>query len=150
MNYWLFKTNPNIYDIDSRLLDPEPKLSWSVKRYRKEIKIGDIGFIWRAGIPRGIVAVMAIKSDPYYLPFNRDLPRWSGVDKIDGELLFRFPAITPSRTPIILANHLRNYTEMGNFCTFHGYQAAGIYKVSQGEGNFIKSLIIKIYHQEYI
>ena len=38
---------------------------------------------------------MRIKSDPYYLPFNPNIPKWSGVYKINGELILRFPAITP-------------------------------------------------------
>ena len=45
MKYWLLKTNPELYEIDSRLLDPNSEMMWSVKRYKKEILIGDIGLI---------------------------------------------------------------------------------------------------------
>jgi hypothetical protein len=68
MNYWIFKCNRELYDLDGRLNDPEPSITWAVTRYKNEIQAGDIVFIWQVGDDRGIRAVMQIDRSPAVLP----------------------------------------------------------------------------------
>lgn len=64
MNYWIFKADSNQYDIDRRLAYSNPQISWRVHNYQKEIKAGDIAFIWRTGSKRGIIGIIDIKTNP--------------------------------------------------------------------------------------
>jgi hypothetical protein len=105
MNYWIFKTNPEHYRIDARLLDPAAEITWAVTRYHERIQKGDTVFIWRGGTPRGIVAVMLIDKCPYE-PEDKDLndgfeiPAGSVTRGPDhwakGHLVLRFPVIETS------------------------------------------------------
>lgn len=65
MNYWIFKANPEQYRIDDRLLEPAAEIVWAVTRYHERIQKGDTVFVWRAGTPRGICAVMLVEACPY-------------------------------------------------------------------------------------
>jgi len=49
MNYWLFQGNPDQFDVDGYLQKTD-QIYWSVtvKKYQREISLGDIVFIWRA------------------------------------------------------------------------------------------------------
>jgi hypothetical protein len=64
MSFWIFKCNPDMYDVDGRLRDREPTITWAVTRFRGEIEIGDIVFIWQTGNDRGIRAVLYINKAP--------------------------------------------------------------------------------------
>jgi hypothetical protein len=64
MSYWIFKTNPADYDIDSHIAYHDKRITWRTPNHEKKIKTGDIAFIWRTGINRGIIAVMDINSNP--------------------------------------------------------------------------------------
>ncbi|HEV8069210.1 MAG TPA: EVE domain-containing protein [Planctomycetaceae bacterium] len=64
MNFWIFKWNPDDYDLDGRLKDPDPNTSSKVTKYQNEIALGDIAFIWQTGNDRGIRAVMRIDKAP--------------------------------------------------------------------------------------
>jgi hypothetical protein len=64
MRYWIFRCNPDLYDIDKRLKFSDPHTTWRVTRYRKEVSPGDLAFIWRGGTHRGICAAIGIDSYP--------------------------------------------------------------------------------------
>jgi hypothetical protein len=64
MRYWIFRCNPDLYDIDKRLEFSDPRTTWRVTRYRKEVSPGDLAFIWRGGTHRGICAAIEIDSCP--------------------------------------------------------------------------------------
>jgi predicted RNA-binding protein with PUA-like domain len=64
MNYWIFKCNPIIFDIDERLKNPEKITTWQVNQFKKDIKKGDRAFICRCGKNLGIIALMDVVSDP--------------------------------------------------------------------------------------
>lgn len=133
MSYWIFKTNPAIYPIDKRLLDPDPKEMWKVSRYRNEIKEGDIAFIWRAGIPRGIVAVAKVTSDPYFLKFDPTNHKWTGQYKVNITFI--------KRIHIIESSFLKQIPGLENMSVFHGYQAIANFRLTDAEGKIIESLI---------
>ena len=49
MNYWLFQGNPDQFDVNG-YLQKSDQIYWSVtvKKYQREISLGDIVFLWRA------------------------------------------------------------------------------------------------------
>jgi hypothetical protein len=55
MNYWIFKANPDLYDVEEHIHGGNPPSAWKVSRYRQEMKAGDTGFVWRTG--QNVVAV---------------------------------------------------------------------------------------------
>lgn len=65
---WIFQANPNRYDIFNALLNPAlNEQGWMVKRYKEEIKQGDIALIWMSGKKAGIYAVAEITSNPIFM-----------------------------------------------------------------------------------
>ena len=146
MSYWIFKCRPTHgaeegYRFDARMADPDPKTTWRVTRYADEIRSGDIAFIWKTGIDRGIYAVMAIDGSPqrikespnensYNVPPDHDLKL-----RVSGRFIKRLTGI-PSTT-------LRNIDGLEQLSVFHGFQQATNFPVSEKEGLIIMSLIEK-------
>jgi hypothetical protein len=64
MNYWIFKVNPEDYDIDSHIAYHDKRITWRTPNHQNKIKANDIAFIWRTGASRGIIGVMDIDSNP--------------------------------------------------------------------------------------
>lgn len=60
-NAWIFQGNPGIWDVSGGL---SALRHWVVRQHRKEIKSGDLAYIWESGAKAGIVAVAAVTSDP--------------------------------------------------------------------------------------
>ena len=139
MNYWIFKANTEKYQLDNRLKDPDLNTTWRITRYREQIKAGDIAFIWRAGSPRGICALMQIESDPsiideiklenYYLIEKIQKPTW----RVKGRFIKRF-ALIDSKVLKLTAG-------LENLSVFHGFQQATNFIVSQTEAKIILSMI---------
>ena len=133
MNYWIFKSNPDIYDVESSILAGNPPRGWKVSRYRNEIKSGDLIFLWRTGNNRGIVALFESTSDPYYIPPNPNEPYWSDLYKVDVHLRKHFAVLD--------ADFLKQLPGLQNLSTFHGYQAGTNFKVTAEEGKILMKLI---------
>jgi len=64
MQYWIFKCNQDRYDLEARLQDPNPTITWNVTRYQKKIKKGDIVMLWVSGKNPGIKATFKIDTLP--------------------------------------------------------------------------------------
>jgi hypothetical protein len=137
MNYWIFKCNPAKYDIDRRLLDPDPNVRWRVTSYRNDIRLGDYAFIWRTGVPRGIVALYKIDSDPFYMPYNPKDPEWTDEYKVMGRFVLRFP--------IIEAAYLKEIPGLEDLSVFHGYQAKTNFPVTIKEGELLTKIVYQIH-----
>jgi predicted RNA-binding protein with PUA-like domain len=135
MNYWIFKTNPAIYDFDKQMQIGEPPIYWRVTRYKKEIKAGDIAFIWRAGPSRGIIAIADVTSDLWHRDYDPNDPVFSGEDKVNIKIVNYFPTIE--------SDFLKTVPGLENLSTFHGYQAIANFRVTQAEGEIIYKLISK-------
>ncbi len=133
MNYWIFKSNPALYDVEASIRRGSPPRGWKVSRYRNEIKAGDVIFLWRTGSPRGIFATFEATSDPYHIPPNPVEPYWSDIYKVDVRLLKHFSLLD--------ADYLKQVPGLQNLSTFHGYQAATNFKVIPAEGEIISKLI---------
>lgn len=68
-NVWIFQGSIKKYKIEDSLkevLSKDGEMHWTVNRYKKDIKIGDIGLIWMCayGTKVGIYAVTEILSEP--------------------------------------------------------------------------------------
>jgi 5-methylcytosine-specific restriction enzyme B len=135
MNYWIFKANPELYDVEKHIREGNKFNSWKVSRYRNEIKKGDIAFLWVTGHPRGIIATLEILSDPYYIPPNPNDSYLSDIYKVDLRLTAHFPLLD--------ADFLKTLPGLAGMSTFHGFQAATNFKVTPEEGEIISKLIGK-------
>ena len=99
MNYWLMKSEPDVYGIDD--LKRDKREPWDgIRNYqarnmmRDDMKIGDLAFFYHSNCKEpGIVGVMKIVSEPYPDPTqfdkkskyydpksSKDDPRWCLVD----------------------------------------------------------------------
>lgn len=45
---WIFQGNPDEFDMDKYLMEVDDNITWRVKRYKAEICIGDVVYLWRA------------------------------------------------------------------------------------------------------
>lgn len=64
MRYWIFKTNPEKYELERRLQNPLRLVTWKVnEQYRTTVGIGDVAFIFRTGSKRAIVGKLRVTSD---------------------------------------------------------------------------------------
>ncbi len=133
MNYWIFKANPALYDVETSIRDGNPPRGWKVTRYRNEIKAGDVAFLWLTGNPRGIFAKLEITSDPYHIPLNPADPYWSDIYKVNVRLLKHFH--------LLEADYLKLVPGLESLSTFHGFQAATNFKVTPAEGEIISRMI---------
>ncbi|MEM7209081.1 MAG: EVE domain-containing protein [Pseudomonadota bacterium] len=101
MNYWLMKSEPDVYGIDHLAAEPRKTDHWDGIRnyqvrnmFRDDFKKGDLAFFYHSSCPEpGVVGTMSIvreayvdhtQFDPkekYYDPkSNPDNPRWLMVD----------------------------------------------------------------------
>ena len=144
MNYWIFKANPDHYRIDARLQDPYPHIIWAVTRYHERIQKDDTVFIWRAGTPRGICAIMLIDvcpyepnpedlDDGYELPAGRATPAPEHWAK--GHIIQRFP--------LIEANIIKKIPGLELFSFFSAFQQATNFTLTRPEGSILLEFIEK-------
>jgi predicted RNA-binding protein with PUA-like domain len=142
MNYWIFKANPEHYRIDDRMLDSKPDIIWAVTRYHERIQKGDTVFIWRAGTPRGICAVMQVEQCPYQ-PLDTEIH--------DGfELASANPSPVPphwakcrilQRFPTIDASIIKKIPGLELFSFFSAFQQATNFSVLRPEGTILMEFI---------
>lgn len=96
MNYWLLKTEPEVYSWERFVEDK--KTRWEgVRNYQarnnlREMKSGDLAFIYHSGEEKMIMGVGRICSDPYDDPTSSE-GKWTVVD---------IEAVTPLVRPISL------------------------------------------------
>jgi hypothetical protein len=66
MQYWILHHNPKLLSINVPYPSsiPQNRDYWHISRYGDEITIGDLAFIWHAGINRGIYDVANVLSVP--------------------------------------------------------------------------------------
>jgi hypothetical protein len=64
---WIFQANPDIFDID-RAISEETEISWVVRQYRDQVRMGDRVYLWRAGGEAGVIATATVLDDPEVRP----------------------------------------------------------------------------------
>jgi|WetSurMetagenome_2_1015567.scaffolds.fasta_scaffold293684_2 hypothetical protein len=133
MTYWIFKINPDLYDIERRLQEPSPAIRLRVSSYRKQIEAGDVVFQWITGTPRGIRAVLKLDSDPFYVPYDPANPEWSDEYKVDGIYVLRFSLLDSTA--------IKEIPGLQGLAVFHGFQARTNFAVTSKEGQILMKLI---------
>ena len=63
VGYWIFQGNPEYFDVE-RLIKSKETTSWTVSRFKDQIKSGDKGFIWQAGPKGGVVGKFIVIHPP--------------------------------------------------------------------------------------
>ena len=60
---WIFQSNPDIYDLPGAL-EVISEFYWLVRKYEREIHIGDRVYLWETGPDAGVVAIAEVASEP--------------------------------------------------------------------------------------
>jgi 5-methylcytosine-specific restriction protein B len=60
---WIFQANPDIFDLVEALKHLDA-FRWSVRRYKTEIRKGDIAYLWLSGPNGGLMARGIVTTDP--------------------------------------------------------------------------------------
>lgn len=134
MSYWIFKANPETYRIDDRMLDPKPTITWAVTRYQERIKKDDTVFIWRAGVTRGICAVMTVDAFPYQ-PSNEEI--YDGYEVPLGIVSPLAPhwarCVINQRIPLLEAATIKKIPGLELFSFFSAFQQAVNFSITRPE-----------------
>ena len=139
MKYWIFKCDPEKYNLTSRLKDPVPTLTWRATRYRDEIKAGDIAFIWETGEQRGIRGVLRVDSDPDDIVEMLSEHQYSA--KPDTGTSCRVTATLTDRTASLSAHKLRTVQGLEHMSVFEGVQQGTNFRVSECEARILAKLL---------
>lgn len=76
MNYWLLKTEPDCYSYAD--LERDKKTTWDgvannvALKYMREVKKGDLAFVYHTGDEKSVVGIAEITSDAYVDPKLND------------------------------------------------------------------------------
>ncbi len=151
-NYWLMKSEPTCFGIDTLYSRPSKTAPWDcVRNYqarnfmRNTMRIGDLAFFYHSNCnPPGIVGIMEIASEAYpdYTAFDPsndhydanstpDNPRWFMVDVRFKE---KFPHIIP-------LEQLRQYPELEKMPLLRKGNRLSITPVTREEWEFIDELV---------
>lgn len=80
---WIFQANPDQYDLPAAL-GARSEFYWLVRRYEREIHVGDRVYLWETGHEAGIVAIAVVASEPDVVEdpddeFTRDPAAFTGA-----------------------------------------------------------------------
>jgi hypothetical protein len=139
MAFWIFKCNPEKYRLEDRLLDPNPKLTWTVSRHREEIKAGDTVFLWMTGSDRGIRAVMRVDEAPVLMrELESEQAYWA---ERDNQEQWRVLGTLEHRTVDLSHRTLRDVAGLEQLSVFHGFQQTTNFPVRDDEGVILMRMI---------
>lgn len=60
---WIFQSSPDQYDL-AGALESLAEFYWLVRRYEKEIHVGDRVYLWEAGLEAGVAALAQVATEP--------------------------------------------------------------------------------------
>lgn len=80
---WIFQSNPDQYDLPAAL-GGRSEFYWLVRRYEREIHVGDRVYLWETGREAGVVAIAVVASEPDVVEdpddeFTRDPAAFTGA-----------------------------------------------------------------------
>ena len=139
MNYWIFKCNPEKYDVTRRMKDPEPGITWLVSRYKDEIKKGDFAFLWQTGSDRGIIGAMAVDSSPRLIDEMHNELQY--CKELNSGLACRVTGRLIARTKLLPSVHLREVSGLEHLSVFHGFQMATNFRITHQEGDILGKML---------
>jgi predicted RNA-binding protein with PUA-like domain len=100
MNYWLFKSEPDVFSFDDLVKKGEKGEQWDgVRNYQarnnmRAMKVGDLGFFYHSNIGLEVVGIVEVCAEAHPDTTTED-PRWECVD---------IRAIEPVPTPVKLSD----------------------------------------------
>lgn len=140
---WIFQSNPKRFDILNALEELKEDV-WGVRRYKKEIKAGDIGIIWMSGKDGGIYAISNIVTSPDYMAEGKEVAKFWHSDEDKNEIKFRVKLKYKLKLPNnpIFREELKNIPQLKNMSIFKQPQGTN-FKVTENEWSIISDLIKK-------
>ena len=151
MNYWLMKSEPDVFSIDDLAKQPRKTEAWTgVRNYqarnfmRDEMKPGDLVFFYHSSCPQpGIAGIAKVSrkaypdetqfdpDDEYYDPkATRDNPRWFNVN-----------ITLVKKTRLLSLQELRSHAELASMQILRRGNRLSITPVARDEWAFIQSLL---------
>ncbi len=151
MNYWLMKSEPDVYGIEHLKSEPKKTDHWDgIRNYqarnmmRDGMRKGDLAFFYHSNCKEpGIVGIISIvreaypdhtqwdpKEKYYDAKSSRDNPRWLMVDVKYQRLLKR----------VITLNELKTYPQLATMPLVRKGNRLSIMPVSEDEWGFILGL----------
>ncbi len=140
---WIFQANPNKFDVIGAINDKElTEDVWTVSRYTKKIKKGDIGLIWISGENAGIYAQINILSNPeMMLESEASIKHWKSLDhKNIEEMRVRYNYKYKFTDNPILRSDLLKIKELENLEIIKQSQGTN-FKVNNEEWEILSKLI---------
>jgi hypothetical protein len=141
MAFWIFKCNPDQYQLSDRLADPNPTISWRITRYRDEIAPGDTVFIWVTGRDRGVRAVMRVDEAPREMA-ELESEQPYGVER-DTQTVWRVLGTLTHRDVNLSHAALREVPGLENLSVLRKdvFQQTTNFPVTPGEGAILLALV---------
>lgn len=138
MAFWIFKCDPKRYCLSDRLMDPNPEITWTVTRYKKEIAPGDTVFLMESGPKRAIRAVIRVNTAPAEMvELETEQTHWA---ERDTATKCRVKSTITDRINLPVAE-LESAPGLENLSIFHGVQQGTNFRVSDAEGEILLSLV---------
>lgn len=139
MAYWIFKYNLERYRLRERLADPNPVLTWTVARFREDIRPGDTVFVWETGQQRGVRAAFRVDEPPCDRPeLDSEQPYWAEPDR---SVACRVLGTLTHRDLDLSAERLRGVPGLEHLSVFHGFQQGTNFPVTEAEGRILLGLV---------
>ena len=147
MNYWLMKSEPDVFGIDHLAAAPRQTAAWwGVRNYqarnfmRDQMKVGDGAFFYHSSCPEpGIAGILRVsrlahpdvtqfdpKSEYFDPKATRDSPRWFNVD-----------VTLVKKTRLIPLAELRSHRELASMRVLQRGNRLSITPVEPREWDFI-------------
>ena len=147
MNYWLMKSEPDVFGIDHLAAAPRQTAAWwGVRNYqarnfmRDQMKVGDGAFFYHSSCPEpGIAGILRVsrlahpdvtqfdrKSEYFDPKATRDSPRWFNVD-----------VALVKKTRLIPLAELRSHRELASMRVLQRGNRLSITPVEPREWDFI-------------
>jgi hypothetical protein len=127
-----------MYHLAERLVDPNPELTWTVSRYRKQIGPGDTVFVWETGRNRGIRAILRAEGVPQDMA-ELETEQPYNVER-DTAVRCRVRATIVRRDVNLSDTDLRSVPGLENLSVFQGFQQGTNFPVTPDEGAILLRL----------
>ncbi|MBC7748277.1 MAG: EVE domain-containing protein [Methylotenera sp.] len=92
MNYWILKSEPDVYSYDDLLKQKigtwDGVRNYTARNNLKKMKVGDLAFFYHSNIGKEIVGVVKIVKEAFQDPLTED-NRWVAVEVLPIEKLQR-------------------------------------------------------------
>lgn len=150
MNYWLMKSEPDVYSIDDLARAGKPSMwegcrNYTVRNFMRDtMKSGDLAFFYHSNSdPSGIVGVMRVVGEPYPDPTQfdptseyydakspRETPRWLARDVEFVEKYAR----------VLSLSELREVPGLEEMLVIRRGQRLSVMPVTEAEWNIVNAL----------